>query len=99
MDIEANRENIRFILHTKFKEWNMDTDRIKIEDALRERGIIPLTDKLKVLRNVNEQPDTPDKERWKIMDFLVKYILSSKQWEIEDFRKDLDEIVEKYIYE
>tara|TARA_Y100001963_G_C6761304_1_gene439613 strand:- start:483 stop:782 length:300 start_codon:yes stop_codon:yes gene_type:complete len=99
MDIEANRENIRFILHTKFKEWNMDTDRIKIEDALRERGIIPLTDKLKVLRNVNEHPDTPDKERWKIMDFLVKYILSSKQWEIEDFRKDLDEIVEKYIYE
>ena len=77
----------------------MDTDRIKIEDALRERGIIPLTDKLKVLRNVNEHPDTPDKERWKIMDFLVKYILSSKQWEIEDFRKDLDEIVEKYIYE
>ena len=99
MDIEANRENIRFILHTKFKEWNMDTDRIKIEDALRERGIIPLTDKLKVLRNLNEHPDTPDKERWKIMDFLVKYILSSKQWEIEDFRKDLDEIVEKYIYE
>ena len=77
----------------------MDTDRIKIEDALRERGIIPLTDKLKVIRNVNEHPDTPDKERWKIMDFLVKYILSSKQWEIEDFRKDLDEIVEKYIYE